>query len=267
MHRTPFRPDLLEGKVALVTGGGSGIGEGIARALLKYGARAAILGRKEERLREVAKLLSDQTGSACIATPADVREPAQVERAVDEALARHGRLDIVVNAAAGNFLAPAAALSYNGFRTVMEIDAQGTYNVCKAAFEKSLREHGGNIINISATLHYGATPLQVHACAAKAAVDALTRALAVEWGGLGIRVNGIAPGPIAGTEGFRRLVEAGAKERFEKLIPIGRFGRIEEIASIAVFLASDVSSLIHGATIVADGGAWLPRGSALMTEG
>jgi peroxisomal 2,4-dienoyl-CoA reductase len=234
---------------------------------MQYGAKAAIVGRKEERLRDVAKLLSDQTGSSCLATPADVREPPAVERAIDETLSRHGRLDIVVNAAAGNFLAPAAALSYNGFKTVMEIDAQGTYNVCKAAFEKVLREHGGNVINISATLHYGATPMQVHACAAKAAVDALTRALALEWGGLGIRVNGIAPGPIADTEGFRRLVAAGAKEKLERLIPIGRFGRIDEIASIAVFLASDVSSLIHGAMIVADGGAWLARGgSALLAE-
>src|SRR5512137_2075911 len=123
MHRSPFRADLLVGKGALVTGGGSGIGEGIARARIQYGARAAILGRSEDRLRDVAKLLSDQTGSRCIAAPADVRDPAAVERAVDETLSRHRRLDIVVNAAAGNFLAPAAALSYNGFRTVMEIDA------------------------------------------------------------------------------------------------------------------------------------------------
>lgn len=256
-----FRTDLLAGKVALVTGGGSGICMGIARALMAHGAKAAITSRKAERLEAAAKELAGATGGECLAFAADVRNPEAVEAAIEGTLQRLGRLDIVVNGAAGNFLAPAAMLSYNGFKTVVEIDALGTYNVSKAAFEKYLKDHGGNIINISATLHYGATPMQVHACAAKAAIDAMTRTLALEWGPLGIRVNGIAPGPIDDTEGVRRLAVGGMREKLEKLIPLQRFGKIEEIAHLAVFLASDASSLIHGATIVADGGAWL-TGSA-----
>ena len=254
-----FRKDVLEGKVALVTGGGSGICKGITEQFLAHGASAVIVGRKAERLETAARELAEATGGKCAPAPADVRDPEAVERAVDVALERFGRLDLVVNGAAGNFLAPASQLSYNGFRTVIEIDTMGTYNVSKACFDKALRDggHGGAIINISATLHYGATPMQVHAAAAKAAVDSVTRTLALEWGGLGIRVNGIAPGPIDDTEGVSRLVPPDMKKKMEQAIPIGRFGRIDEIAQIAVFLASDGGSLINGATIVADGGAWL----------
>lgn len=260
-----FRPDLLAGKVAFVTGGGSGICEGITRAFMAHGASAAIVGRNAERLAETAKRLSEQTGQRCIPVQADVRQPEAVEKAIDETLAQLGRLDIVVNGAAGNFLAPAAMLSYNGFRTVMEIDAHGTYNVSKAAFEKRLSAHGGVVLNISATLHYGATPMQVHASAAKAAIDSITRSLALEWGGVGIRVVGIAPGPIDDTEGVKRLVQGGLKEKLVSGIPIGRFGRIEEIANLAVFLVSEGASLITGETVVADGGAWLGgRASAMM---
>ena len=252
-----FREGILDGKVAFVTGGGSGICKGITRAFMQHGAHAAIVGRKADRLEAAATELADATGRQCLAAPADVRDPQTVERAVDAALARFGRIDILVNGAAGNFLCPAAQLSYNAFRTVVDIDTVGTFNVTRACFEKRLRDHGGNVINISATLHYGATPLQAHASAAKAAVDSLTRSLALEWGSLGIRVNGIAPGPIDETEGIARLVPPDLKAKMESKIPLGRFGRIDEIASIAVFLASDAASLITGATLVADGGAWL----------
>jgi len=162
-----------------------------------------------------------------------------------------------VNGAAGNFLAPASQLSSNGFRTVLAIDALGTFNVCRAAFDRWLRDHGGAILNVSATLHYGATPLQIHASAAKAAVDAITRSLALEWGRLGIRVNGLAPGPIADTEGMARLAPGDVAEKLAARIPLGRCGRIDEVATLALFLVSDASSLVHGTTVVADGGAWL----------
>ncbi len=258
-----FRHDILEGKVAFITGGGSGICKGIARALMAHGARAAIVSRSRERVEAAAAELSADTGQRCIGIAADVREPPAVEAALDQAIEALGGLDVVVNGAAGNFLAPAAALSYNGFKTVMAIDALGTYNVCRAAFDKWLRDHGGHIINISATLHYGATPLQTHAAAAKAAVDALTRNLALEWGSLGIRVNGIAPGPIDDTVGMAKLAPGDMRQQLEAAIPIGRYGRIDEIAAVAVFLASEAASLIHGATIVADGGACLGRRLAL----
>jgi peroxisomal 2,4-dienoyl-CoA reductase len=253
-----FRSDVLAGKTAFVTGGGSGICKGIAATFAAHGADVAIVGRNAERLEAAARELAAASGRRVLPLAADVREPPLVEAALDRALAELGKLDIVVNGAAGNFLAPAATLSYNGFRTVMANDALGTFNVCRAAFDRWLRDHGGVILNISATLHYTATPLQIHAAAAKAAVDSITRSLALEWGGLGIRVNGIAPGPIGDTEGMRRLapgpdVTAG----LARSIPIGRFGRIDEIAALALFLCSDAASLIHGTTIVADGGAVL----------
>jgi peroxisomal 2,4-dienoyl-CoA reductase len=252
-----FRDDALLGRVAFVTGGGSGICKGIARALCAHGARAALVGRNAERLSAAAEEIAKETGGECIATPADVREPEAVERAIDATLERFGALDVVVNGAAGNFLAPAAQLSTKGFRTVMEIDAVGTYHVSRTCFDKALSKKGGVVLNISATLHYAATPLQVHASAAKAAVDAITRTLAVEWAGLGIRVVGIAPGPIDDTEGMARLAPPGVREKLEKAIPIGRFGHIDEIAALAVFLVSDAASLITGETVVADGGQWL----------
>lgn len=262
-----FKDDILAGKVAFVTGGGSGICKGITAAFLAHGARAAIVGRKEDRLREAAKELSEASGRDCIATPADVRDPKQVEAALDATIERFGQIDIVVNGAAGNFLCPAAQLSYNGFKTVVDIDTVGTWNVSRAAFDRSLRDRGGLILNISATLHYAATPLQTHAAAAKAAVDSLTRSLALEWGSLGIRVNAIAPGPIDDTEGMTRLAPPDMKEKLEKAVPIGRFGRVEDIANAAVFLASDAASYVHGEVFVVDGGAWLPGMGAAFSMG
>jgi 2,4-dienoyl-CoA reductase [(3E)-enoyl-CoA-producing], peroxisomal len=253
-----FRDDLLEGKVAFVTGGGSGICKGIARAYLAHGARVAIMGRKVERLDAAAAELREVTGRECLPTPGDVRDPQRVEDALDATLERFGRVDIVVNGAAGNFLCPASQLSYNGFKTVVDIDAVGTWNVCRAAFERSLRDNGGSILNISATLHYAATPLQAHASAAKAAVDSLTRSLALEWGSLGIRVNAIAPGPIDDTEGMTRLAPPDMKAKLEKAVPLSRFGTVEDVANAALFLASDAASYVHGEILVVDGGAWLP---------
>ena len=262
--KSVFRSDILEGKVAFVTGGGSGICKGIAESFMAHGARTVILGRKVERLEATAKEMTDATGRECLPIGCDVRDGKVVEAALDQALARFGKIDIVVNGAAGNFLAPAAQLSYNGFKTVMEIDAMGTYNVCRAAFDKCLRDHGGHVINITATLHYGATPLQVHASAAKAGVDAITRTLAAEWGSLGIQVNGIAPGPIDGTEGMTRLAPPGFREKVADAIPLGRLGTIEDIAQCATWLVSGAASYVHGEIVVVDGGAWLMGSRAMM---
>jgi peroxisomal 2,4-dienoyl-CoA reductase len=264
MTTSPFRPDLLAGKVAFITGGGSGICRGIAAAMLAHGASAAILGRKADRLTEAAREMEQTSGRPCLAIPCDVRDPAQVQAAMASTLERFGRLDIVVNGAAGNFLAPAAQLSPNGFKTVMDIDANGTFNVCRAAFDAWMRDHGGVILNVSATLHYAATPLQVHASAAKAAIDSMTKSLALEWAPCGIRVVGVAPGPIDGTEGMARLAPGEMRAKLEQNIPIGRFGRIDEIASVALFLCSDAASLIHGETVVADGGAWFAGARSIL---
>src|SRR5215203_2712714 len=221
-----FADDILQGKVAFVTGGGTGITGGIARAFVRHGARLAITSRKEENLIPQKQFI-EENGGECFATAADVRDYDAVQNAIAKTIEHYGKIDIVVNGAAGNFLCAADQLSPNGFGTVVDIDTKGTFNVCRAAFEE-LKKSAGLIINISATLHYLATPMQIHVSAAKAGVDAITRNLSVEWGHLGIRVNGIAPGPIEDTEGLKRLLPEGLKEKITRKIPLGRFGRIAD---------------------------------------
>lgn len=250
-----FNTDILQGKVAFVTGGGTGITGGVARAFAKHGAKLAITSRKEDNLIP-QKQFVEENGGECLAVVADVREYETVENAIKQTIDHYGRIDIVVNGAAGNFLCAANELSPNGFGTVVDIDTKGTFNVCRASFE-ALKESKGQIINISATLHYLATPMQIHVSAAKAGVDAITRNLSVEWGRHGIRVNGIAPGPIEDTEGMKRLLMPELKEKMMRKIPVGRFGRIEDIENAALYLASDAASFVNGVTLVVDGGSWL----------
>ncbi len=261
-----FADGILNGRVAFVTGGGTGITGGVARAMAEAGASVALVSRSLEHLEPAAQAINDARGSSptganpltgkAFAVAADVRDPEAVEKAIAATIERFGKIDIVVNGAAGNFLAPAEALSPNGFGTVVDIDLKGTFNVCRAAFAQ-LKEHQGQILNISATLHYLGTPMQLHVSAAKAGVDALTRNLAVEWGRYGIRVNTIAPGPIEDTEGMKRLVPEPVKEKLKKNIPLGRFGRIRDIEQAALFLCSDAARFINGAILVVDGGQWL----------
>ncbi|HEY4424891.1 MAG TPA: SDR family oxidoreductase [Pyrinomonadaceae bacterium] len=255
MSESIFSEGILKGRVAFVTGGGTGITGGVARALAEAGAAVALVSRKLDHLEPAAKAINENGGKA-IAVAGDVRQPEEVEKAVAQTIEQLGKIDIVVNGAAGNFLCAAEELSPNGFGTVVDIDLKGTFNVCRAAFAQ-LKEHRGQILNISATLHYLGTPMQLHVSAAKAGVDALTRNLAVEWGRYGIRVNAIAPGPIEDTEGMKRLVPAPVKERLLKKIPVGRFGRIADIEKAAVFLCSDAASFISGVVLVVDGGHWL----------
>jgi 2,4-dienoyl-CoA reductase [(3E)-enoyl-CoA-producing], peroxisomal len=258
MSEKYFVDGLLTGRVALVTGGGTGITGGVARSLGEAGAQVVLVSRRMEHLEPAAERIRAAGGEA-LAVAADVRIMEDVERAVAAAVERFGKLDIVVNGAAGNFLCPAEELSPNGFGTVVDIDLKGTFNVSRAAFAE-LKKHRGQILNISATLHYGGTPMQLHVSAAKAGVDALTRNLAVEWGRYGIRVNAIAPGPIEDTEGMKRLVPPDVKERLRKHIPLRRFGLIRDIEQAAVFLCSDAAGFINGAVLVVDGGHWLSTG-------
>jgi peroxisomal 2,4-dienoyl-CoA reductase len=255
MNNKIFVDGLLKEHVAFVTGGGTGITGGVARALADAGARVALVSRKLEHLEPAAAAIN-QNGGAAFAMAGDVRNPEEVENAIKGTVERFGKIDIVVNGAAGNFLCTAEELSPNGFGTVVDIDLKGTFNVCRAAFAE-LKKNRGQILNISATLHYLGTPMQLHVSAAKAGVDALTRNLAVEWGRYGIRVNAIAPGPIEDTEGMKRLVPEPIKEKLRQRVPLGRFGLIKDIENAAVFLCSDAASYINGAVIVVDGGHWL----------
>ena len=254
-----FRDGILSGRVALVTGGGTGITGGVARALAEAGANVALVSRSIEHLEPAAKAINDQRAAVhgeALPIAADVRKVDEVEKAVAATVERFGKIDIVVNGAAGNFLCKAEELSPNGFGAVVDIDLKGTFNVCRAAFDQ-LKNNRGQILNISATLHYLGTPMQLHVSAAKAGVDALTRNLAVEWGRYGIRVNAIAPGPIEDTEGMKRLVPEPIKQKLRERVPLGRFGLIKDIENAAVFLCSDAANYINGAVLVVDGGHWL----------
>jgi 2,4-dienoyl-CoA reductase [(3E)-enoyl-CoA-producing], peroxisomal len=255
MSKKIFSDGILNERVAFVTGGGTGITGGVARALAEAGAGVVLVSRKIEHLQPAADAINEAGGKA-FAVAADVRNPEDVEKAISAALQHFGKVDIVVNGAAGNFLCAAEELSPNGFGTVVDIDLKGTFNVCRAAFAE-LKKNRGQILNISATLHYLGTPMQLHVSAAKAGVDALTRNLAVEWGRHGIRVNAIAPGPIGDTEGMKRLVPEPIKEKLRQRIPLGRFGEIADIERAAVFLCSDAASYINGTVLVVDGGHWL----------
>ncbi|HTJ40666.1 MAG TPA: SDR family oxidoreductase [Kofleriaceae bacterium] len=255
-----FADDLLKGHTAIVTGGGSGICRGIARAFSVLGADVCITSRKQAVLDEASAAISAESGRAVLGVAADVRNPDELAKVVATAAERFGGLDTFVNGAAGNFLAPAAALSPNGFKTVIDIDLLGSFHGAKAAFELLRASKRGVLINVSATLHYHGTPLQIHASAAKAGVDAITRNLAVEWGQFGIRVVGIAPGPIAETEGMRKLAPGDAAQKMMKAIPLQRWGTIEEIAASAVFLRSSAAEYITGAIFVVDGGQSISQG-------
>jgi 2,4-dienoyl-CoA reductase [(3E)-enoyl-CoA-producing], peroxisomal len=258
-----FDPRLLAGRAALITGGGTGICRGIALAFAEHGCDVAIVSRTLEHLEPTVEELRGR-GVRALATAADVREPAAMGDAVAATADAFGRLDILVNGAAGNFICLAENLSPNGFGTVVDIDLKGTFNASRAALPH-LKARGGCVLNISATLPYLGTMGQSHAAAAKAGVDSLTRTLAVEWGPHGIRVNGIAPGPIAGTEGMRRLSSDASRASAERHCPMGRLGTTDDIAHASLYLCSDAASYVNGVTLVVDGGLWL-RSARMLGE-
>jgi len=262
LQDSPFKAQILKDHVALISGGGTGINFGIAATLGLHGSKIAIMGRRKEVIDKAVSQLAS-VGVDAFGVQADVRKFEQCQQVVSGVIAKFGKLSILVNGAAGNFLCAPEDLSANGFKTVVEIDVLGTFHMCKAAFEE-LKKTKGTIINISATLHYTATPYQIHASAAKAAVDSITRSLGLEWGKYGIRTVGIAPGPIADTVGLQKL-SAGKTEDIHKLVPIGRAGKIRDIALASLYLASDAASFVSGHTIVVDGGAWL-QSSRLVSE-
>jgi NAD(P)-dependent dehydrogenase (short-subunit alcohol dehydrogenase family) len=268
---SPFRPDLFDGHVALITGGGSGIGLGIASLLAELGAHVVLVSRKPDRLDAAVADLTRNGWSASV-KPLDVRDPAAVGDVMKTVRAERGRLDLLVNNAAGNFYVPSETMSPNAWRAVVEIDLYGTF-FCSQAVAPIMREQGGGvIINISMTLHYRGWPLMAHATAAKAGIDALTRTLAVEWAPHRIRVNAVAPGPVP-TEGVLRAftappggaatpgfsVERATGGDARKAIPLQRFGTPRDIANAVAFLACPGADWITGSILVVDGGEWLAR--------
>jgi NAD(P)-dependent dehydrogenase (short-subunit alcohol dehydrogenase family) len=249
---TCFAPDLLDGHVALVTGGATGIGKEICRVLGTHGARVAMVSRKRENLEAAVQELAGEGIDAEFAV-CDVRDAQAVRAAVDQVLDSRHRLDIVVNNAAGNFPAPMSKISPNGFKAVVDIDLLGTYNVTRAAFDAHLADHGGSIVNISAPFGQMGVVYQAHVAAAKAGVDSLTRTCAVEWGPYGIRVNAIAPGSIGGTEGLQRFSDVVRGGDDAPTNPLGLQGHGSDIAYLALFLCSPAARFISGQVIAVDG--------------
>jgi NAD(P)-dependent dehydrogenase (short-subunit alcohol dehydrogenase family) len=257
-----FREGLLRGRVAFVTGGGTGIGRRMAERFAEHGAAVVLAGRRAEKLEEAARTICNAGGSVDI-SPLDVREYSDVAAALKRAHERFGPIDILLCAAAGNFPAPVAGMSANGFKAVIDIDLLGTFNTCRAAHE-FLRKPGASILAISA--NHATTPIaaQSHVCAAKAGIELLMKTLAIEWGPEGVRANCITPGPTDDTEGMRRLAPTEeARRRVEHGVPLRRYGTKDELADLALFLCSDAATYITGSVYCCDGGLSLTRSASL----
>jgi NAD(P)-dependent dehydrogenase (short-subunit alcohol dehydrogenase family) len=248
-----FKDKSLAGKVAFVAGGTSGINLGIAQQFGRAGAKVSVISRRAEKVAAAVDAIASD-GATAMGTAADVRDYAAVEAALKATADAYGAIDIVISGAAGNFIAPALGLSANAFKTVVDIDLLGTFNVLRASFEH-LRKPGASLIAITAP--QGAAPalFQAHACAAKAGVNMLIRCLAMEWGPAGVRVNAISPGPIEGTEGMARLAPgADAEAAIKSRLALRTYGSARDIADAALFLASENARYITGTILDCDGG-------------
>jgi NAD(P)-dependent dehydrogenase (short-subunit alcohol dehydrogenase family) len=244
----------FSGKHVFVFGGTTGINFGIAQAFARQGAAVTVASRKPNNVAGALATLTGDGGRAH-GVCADVRDFDAVGRAFDEGVARFGPIDVLVSGAAGNFLCEAKAMSSNGFRTVVDIDLVGSFHVLRQAYAH-LRKPGASVISITAPQSTIPMRYQAHAGAAKAGVDQLTRILALEWGADGVRINSISPGPIDGTDGFRRLLARNEAERVSAAaaVPLRCFGSLDDIANLALFLASPYAGFISGALIPCDGG-------------
>lgn len=255
VEKSVWKPDIFKGKVVFVTGGAGTICRVQTEAMILLGANAAIVGRNKEKTDKAAQEMSQlRSGAKVISCPnVDVRSVESIKSAVDRTVQELGRIDFVIAGAAGNFLSDFNHLSSNAFASVVNIDLLGSFNTVKATFQE-LRKNKGVILFVSATLHYYGVPFQVHVGAAKAGVDALLNALAVELGPLGIRSNCIAPGPIEGTEGLERLVPD--LDACVKKVPLQRLGTTRDIAEATVYLFLPASSYVTGTIHVVDGALW-----------
>ncbi|MDJ0949821.1 MAG: SDR family oxidoreductase [Alphaproteobacteria bacterium] len=257
------QPFDMTDRHVFVAGGSSGINLGIAHGFAAAGAAVAIASRTEARVQAAEEELRGH-GASVAGFAADVRDMDRVGQVLAEAVAKFGPIDVLVSGAAGNFVAPATGISSNGFRAVVDIDLVGTFHVLRAGFEH-LRKPGAVAINISAPQAVQPMALQAHVCAAKAGVDMLTRALALEWGPDGVRVNAIIPGPIEDTEGMARLAATPeAEARLKANVPLRRYGTKAEIANMALFLASPLASYVTGVVIPVDGGSTVAGTETMM---
>jgi len=254
----------FSGRKVFVFGGTSGINLGIAEAFAAAGATLGVASRSQDKVDAAVARLS-QSGRAACGYSLDVRQPQAVADALAEYTQRHGTIDVLVSGAAGNFPAAAASLSPNGFKSVVDIDLLGTFNVMRAAYEH-LTKPGASVISISAPQAVIPMAMQVHVCAAKAGVDMVTRTLAIEWGPQGIRINSVIPGPIDGTEGMARLApDEASRDAVVRAVPMRRMGTPRDIADACLFLASDAARYVSGAILPVDGG-WSVAGARMGLE-
>jgi len=253
-----FRPELLDKKRILITGGGTGLGKGMAQRFLELGAVVYICGRREAVLKDTAAELAKNSAGKIHALPCDVRDLDAVEKMIDT-IWKDGPLDVLVNNAAGNFIARTEELSPRAFEAVIGIVLMGTLNATMACGRRWLKSgHRGTVLSISATYAPSGSAYVVPSAIAKAGVEALTRSLAVEWGNRGIRMNAIAPGPIPTEGAFSRVLPHPELEKLAlQRNPLGRFGTVEELANLAAFLISDGAGYINGEVVRMDGGEFL----------
>lgn len=256
-----LRDDALVGKVIVVTGGGSGLGKSMTRYFLQLGARVAITSRSLEKLKGTAEELSSETGGTCLPIECDVRHIEQVESMHQKVLEHFGKVDILLNNAAGNFIAPTERLSSNAFDTILDIVLKGTKN-CTLTFGKhwiKTKQKNTNVLNIVTTYAFTGSGYVVPSACAKAGVLAMTRSLAVEWAKYGMRFNAVAPGPFPTKGAWDRLLPAPIKKKFDpkKRIPLGRVGEHQELANLAAYIVSDFGAYLNGEVITLDGGEWL----------
>lgn len=256
-----LRDDALADKVIVVTGGGSGLGKAMTKYFLELGAKVAITSRDIEKLTNTANELETETGGKCLPVQCDVRHYNEVEHMLKVVLDAFGRVDVLLNNAAGNFISPTERLSANAFDTIIDIVLKGTKN-CTLAFGKhwiDTKQQNNVVLNIVTTYAWTGSAYVVPSATAKAGVLAMTRSLAVEWAKYGIRANAIAPGPFPTKGAWDRLLPGDLKEKFDlaQKVPLKRVGNHQELANLAAYLVSDFSAYVNGEVITIDGGEWL----------